>query len=93
MAKPANLANHCPECERLGLISDVVNEGTMSTLLGWSSTNKHNHDPNRHADLYRCNNGHRFEYCYYIECPVAGCPYGKEPPELAVFEGKQGIPA
>lgn len=66
----------CVECGDTHLIQ-VGSE--TSTLVGYVSSNGHNHDDNCRIRQYRCSNGHINNYSVRQKCGRAGCDWrGKD---------------
>lgn len=63
----------CPVCKEQGLLSDVRNEETSTTLMGYiayydDEGKYHHHDDNTRSTISHCSNGHTFSYRYENSC-------------------------
>lgn len=81
----------CPQCIKEGTTSTVVNEGTMTTLMGYidwydEQGKYHDHDDNTRTSYCKCSNGHEFEYRQENSC---WCGWVGKTEKYTMIDGKK----
>lgn len=69
----------CKLCKQEGETSRLFSDGSMVTLIAFSSYwdeqgRKHSHNPNKYTTGYHCSRGHRYGEVSLEVCP--SCDYG-----------------
>jgi hypothetical protein len=62
----------------------------MSTLAFYDEDGVyHFHDPNWHAQTYRCSNGHIVKRTWLPNCPASGCPMRRREQKITVEDQRR----